>query len=283
MSLAQHTDAQLRFDQQVNNSRNFVLPFIEKVFPVLPPMRVMEIGCGEGGVLYPFLEKGCEAVGIDLEESRIRLAENFLHEFVCGKKVRLIARNIYDLDFLGEFSHYFDLILLKDAIEHIPDQERLIGYLGNLLSPGGQIFFGFPPWYMPLGGHQQICKNRILSLFPYIHLLPTRLYRRLLLSAGEDQDTILELLEIKSTGISIERFEKILRRQHYQITRHQHYLFNPIYQYKFGLKPRKQLGIIVAIPYLRNFFTTCVYYLVGRDPAPKIMGQGKKKTDDSIN
>ena len=265
MSLPQHTDAQLRFDQQVENSRHFVIPFIEKEFAILPALRIMEIGCGEGGVLYPFLEKGCEVVGIDLEASRILLAQNFLHDFIGKGRVRLIAKNIYDLDFLGEFRHYFDLILLKDAIEHIPNQEKLIGYLGELLGAGGKIFFGFPPWYMPLGGHQQICQHQVLSMFPFLHLLPAALYKKILQAGGEDQGTIKELLEIKSTGISIERFEKILTRQHYAIRFKQFFLINPIYKYKFGLQPRKQLRVISAIPFIRNFLTTCVYYLVEKE------------------
>jgi hypothetical protein len=37
---------------------------------------------------------------------------------------------------------------------------------------------------------------------------------------------------------------------------------NPIYKFKFGLTPFKQIGLIKAIPHLRDFFTTCVYYLI---------------------
>lgn len=262
MSLAQHTDAQLRFRQQEENSGAYVLPFIQAAFPLEPGMRVMEIGCGEGGVLAPFLEHGCTAVGVDLEPERIALAAGFLKDAVEQGKLRLIAQNIYDLDFLGEFRQYFDLIILKDAIEHIPDQDRLMGYLQQLLRPGGAIFLGFPPWYMPHGGHQQICRSKWLSVWPYIHLLPGGWYRRLLQAFGEDPSTVKELLEIKETGISIERFEKILKHHQYRILRRRFYLVNPIYRYKFGWKPRQQSSMIARIPFWRNFVTTCMYYLI---------------------
>jgi SAM-dependent methyltransferase len=267
MSLAQHKDAQLRFRQQVDNSATYVIPFIEEAFPLRGGMHVMEIGCGEGGVLEPFLKKGCQCVGVELMASRLALAEQFLPEPLREGRLRLINKNIYDLDFLGEFKESFDLIILKDAIEHIPDQERLMGYLKQLLKPEGVIFLGFPPWYMPHGGHQQICQNKVLSMFPYVHLLPVPVYKSILKGCGEGPSIIKELLEIKETGISIERFQRILQKNNYAVVHKRFYLINPIYRYKFGWKPRVQSGVIAGIPFFRNFVTTCVYYLVKNEYA----------------
>ncbi|MEY4292671.1 MAG: hypothetical protein RIQ61_1048, partial [Bacteroidota bacterium] len=47
------------------------------------------------------------------------------------------------------------------------------------------------------------------------------------------------------------------------IKNNRHYLINPIYKYKFGLNARVQFAFIKAIPFVRNFLTTCVYYSVG--------------------
>jgi hypothetical protein len=85
------------------------------------------------------------------------------------------------------------------------------------------------------------------------------MYRGILKTFHEPVDL---LMEIKETGISIERFERICKDSGYTIAHNTHYFINPIYEYKFGWKPRKQLGLVRAIPYLRNFFTTCVYYLI---------------------
>lgn len=80
--------------------------------------------------------------------------------------------------------------------------------------------------------------------------------------AGEAQVTIDDLMDVKSTGISIERFEKCLRMNRLKIVARRHYLFNPIYQYKFGIKPRIQNSLVRNFPWVRNFFTTGVYYMV---------------------
>lgn len=262
MSLEHHKDARLRYQQQVDNSRDYVIPFIQQEFPELKGLRVMEVGCGEGGVLTPFLEIGCQCVGVDLVPYRIELATSFLGPYVASGQLKLIAKNIYDVDFLGEFRNSFDIIILKDAIEHIPDQEKIIGHMKQLLSPNGQIYFGFPPWYMPHGGHQQICRNKFLSMVPYVHLLPRPLYKGVLKAFGEKEDVIVDLMEVKDTGISIERFERIVKRQQYDITQRRFYLINPIYKYKFGVSAKKQFGPIAAIPYFRDFLTTCVYYMI---------------------
>jgi hypothetical protein len=75
-------------------------------------------------------------------------------------------------------------------------------------------------------------------------------------------ENVEEMMEIRDTGISIERFERTCKKQGYTIAHHRHYLLNPIYEWKFGWKPRRQGILIKAIPFVRNFFTTCVYYII---------------------
>jgi SAM-dependent methyltransferase len=254
-----HTNKKKYFDMQAENSRNYVLPFIEQTFPISPGTRVLEIGCGEAGVLKPFIDRGCIAVGVELHDFRLELAKEFMAEEVRQHKIFFISKDIYKVNVDEEFSARFDIIILKDVIEHIFDQQKLIALMKGFLNPGGVIFFGFPPWQMPFGGHQQVCHSKFLSKLPYFHLLPVFLYKGILKMFNE-QTT--ELLEIKETGISIERFEKITRQTGYKIVNKLHYLINPIYIYKFGLQERKQAKIISAIPYFRNYFTTCVYYLI---------------------
>ena len=82
---------------------------------------------------------------------------------------------------------------------------------------------------------------------------------------GESPKKVENMLEIKDTGISIERFERILKREKYRTLKRQLYFINPIYKYKFGLSARKQLSIISAIPILRNFVSTCAYYVIEKE------------------
>ena len=263
MALKQHKDARVRYEQQVENSRAYVMPFIQKTKQLGPGTAILEIGCGEGGVLQPLIQAGCQCVGVDLDPPRIELAKEYLKDEIAAGKVEFLLQNIYDDAFFKRFNGHFDLIILKDVIEHVPEQEKFIPYIKKLLRPGGQIFFGFPPWYMPFGGHQQIAETKLASKLPYYHILPNPLYKAMLKAFGETQGKIDELLEVKSTRISIERFEKVVKQSGLKVMHKQHFLFNPIYKYKFGIEARNQYKIISALPGIRNFLTTCVYYTVG--------------------
>jgi len=253
-----HADRKRYFEIQLLNAEKYVIPFIEEKFSIKPGMRILEIGCGEGGVLKAFINKGCKGVGVEMDAPRIENAKEFLPDDVAAGNIKFIIKDIYKVDIEKDFGGPFDVIVLKDVIEHIHDQAKLIGWMKNFLKPGGIVFFGFPPWYMPFGGHQQICHSKI-SRLPYIHLLPLSMYRWILRKKKESVD---ELMEIRDTGISIERFEKICRKEGYNIFHQRHYLINPIYEWKFGWKVKKQIGLINAIPFVRNFFTTCVYYII---------------------
>jgi 2-polyprenyl-3-methyl-5-hydroxy-6-metoxy-1,4-benzoquinol methylase len=253
-----HTDRKRYFDIQVLNAEKYVIPFIEERFSLQPGMRVLEIGCGEGGVLKAFANRGCNGVGVELDLPRVEDANRFLAEDIAAGKLQFVTKDIYNVDIETELQGKFDIVVLKDVIEHIHDQPRLIGWMKQFLNPGGIIFFGFPPWQMPFGGHQQMARSKI-SRLPYIHLLPRSLYRWLLRTKKEP---VADLMEIRDTRISIERFERICREQGYEVLHYRHYLLNPIYEWKFGWKPRRQNAVIRSVPWVRNFFTSCVYYII---------------------
>jgi SAM-dependent methyltransferase len=258
-----HKDLEHYFKMNVSNSEEYIIPFINVAMQLQPEMRVLDIGCGEGGVLKPFLDKGLKAVGVELNPERITKAKVLLADHFSAGNVSFVSKDIYTPNIEQEWGNEkFDLIILKDVIEHIFDQQKLIAHLRHFLKNDGIIFFGFPPWQMPYGGHQQLLHNKILSKIPYWHLLPMSVYKRILSAAKED---VQGIAEIKQTGISIEKFEKMVKKSGYKILRKTHYLINPIYKYKFGWKPKKQFAFISALPFLRNFFTTCVYYLIAKN------------------
>lgn len=258
-----HLDKERYFNYQYWTARDYIIPFAERFLDFSKNLQVLEIGCAEAGVLKAFLEKGHQCTGIELSDSRIEFASGFHKDALAAGRIRFINKNIYDIDIKADLGTKFDLIILKDVIEHIPEQEKVIPKLTEFLSPGGKIFFGFPPWQMPFGGHQQICSSKLLKNLPWIHLLPRGVYHFILKSFGEDPLIIQELLEIKETGISIERFEKILHANHLRTYARRFYFLNPIYKFKFGLKPLEQNRLINSLPVFRNFFITACYYLIG--------------------
>ena len=89
--------------------------------------------------------------------------------------------------------------------------------------------------------------------------MPLPVYRAIL---QRYKEPVADLLEIRDTRISIEKFERIAKQAGYKIDHRLHYLINPIYEWKFGWHAKAQLPVLRDIPYIRNYFTTCVYYLI---------------------
>lgn len=255
-----HSNRSKYFDEQIITTSKYVIPYIEKHKTLNSNTRVLEIGCGEGGNLKPFLDLDCQITGVDLSANKINLGKDLFSKEKNVENISLLCDDIYNLstDAIGTF----DVIFMRDVIEHIHDQERFMTYIKPFLKNDGVFFLGFPPWQNPFGGHQQICKSKFGSKLPYYHLLPTSIYKGVLKLFGETKKTIEALLEIKETGVSIERFERLVTSNQYNTVKKTHFFINPNYEIKFGLKPKKQLELISAIPFLRNFFTTAVYYLL---------------------
>ena len=254
-----HSDRELYFREQAQTTSRHVLPFIEGIAEPGPELTVLEIGCGEGGNLLPFLEAGCLRIaGIDLSENKIENARRFYAAIPGGERIEFIISDIYDATYAGTFN----LVMMRDVLEHIHNQERFIAFVKRFLSPGGILFIAFPPWNNPFGGHQQMCDSRLLSRLPWIHLLPRWLYRALLNAAGEDPARVEGLLEIKDTGINIGLFERTIRKEGFFILKKSLWIINPNFEVKFGLRPRRLPRFIGSIPFLRNFVTTTAYYII---------------------
>jgi SAM-dependent methyltransferase len=254
-----HINKKKYFSEQEITSQKYVIPFISDLLTINEDTSVLEIGCGEGGNLKPFLDIGCSrVVGVDLSKAKIDNANLFFLEHPNKNKIEFINTDIYNIDELGKF----DIIITRDVIEHIHGQEKFMQFVKKFLKPEGKFFLGFPPWHNPFGGHQQICESKFLSKLPFFHILPTYLYNSILKVFGESELKIKALLEIKETGITIERFEKILDKTGYKKDKTFFYFINPNYEIKFQLKPREQLKIISMIPYIRNYVTTASYYVV---------------------
>jgi SAM-dependent methyltransferase len=255
-----HSDRGIYFREQVYTTGRYVIPFIEEIRPVEASLKVLEVGCGEGGNLVTFLEKGCEVTGVDLSGSKIEAAKEFFDDHPHHANIHLFAKDIYESG--EELAGPYDIIFMRDVIEHIHDQDRFMGFIRNFLKEDGIFFLAFPPWYNPFGGHQQICENRFLSKLPYFHLFPEKIYKWILRTAGESEKKIEALVEIKETGISIERFERVFKKHGYKALFKRHFFINPNYEVKFGLKPRRQWTLLAKLPYIRDFFTTTSYYLI---------------------
>ena len=256
MSFEFHKNRERYFNLQKINTEKYIIPFIEKRKSLGSSTKVLEVGCRDGGVLYPFLKKGCHITGVEMSGDIVTKTKERYQEAIENGNAVFVTSDIHDFN----SDVKFDIIILKDVIEHVYDHQKLVKKLRALLSDTGVIYFGYPPWQNPFGGHQQVANHKVLSKLPYYHLLPNFLYLGMLKLVKEKEFSFLKAT--KETRITIEGFRRIMSRCNLKIVNEDHYLINPMYEAKFGLTPRKQNGLIKRIPYLRNFLTTTCDCLV---------------------
>ena len=261
---ARHLDRKRYFEDSAITSTHFYFPYIERFHSITKDSRILEIGCGEGGNLKPFAEAGCHVIGVDMAQKRIELAKHYFE--AEGLEGSFECDDFLKSPIPREEKEKFDIIILHDVIEHVPNKDAFIGHIRYFMRADGILFVAFPAWQMPFGGHQQICRNRIWSKIPFFHLLPYSLYHFILKKfAGEEEATIKELLYIKKCKCTIEQFEKAIKAFNLSIMNRQLWLVNPHYQQKFGLNPIKLCLPISQIPLLRNFCSTSCFYLLNKE------------------
>lgn len=258
---ARHTDRRRYFMEEAVTTEKYFIPYISRLMKV-EGIRVLEVGCGEGGNLLPFSRRGCRVTGVDVCRTRVCQARDYFSQecasglFVCG--------DILDFDCQG---CRFDLVIMHDVVEHISAKEAVLAKIGGMLASGGMVFVAFPAWQMPFGGHQQIARSRVVSRMPFIHLLPRRVYRRLLRLCGEDDFTVGELMSIRRTRCTVEMFRRAVRRSGYSVKDMRLWLVNPHYETKFGLRPLALPGIVASVPFVRNFLATSCFWLISKPGA----------------
>jgi len=112
------------------------LRFIQQ-YADLSGKRVVDVGCG-GGILTEGLAKaGADALGIDLSEELIDIAD--LHGLETGVKAnyqRISAETLAE-----QQPEAFDHVTCMEMLEHVPDPASIIRACATLVKPGGMVFF----------------------------------------------------------------------------------------------------------------------------------------------
>jgi SAM-dependent methyltransferase len=100
---------------------------------VKPGERVLDIGCGSCVSLLEVRNLGGKARGIETDPNVRAIADHFGLDVHIG--------SIHDNPFPGED---FDLIVLNQVIEHVPDPVALLQLVRGRLRPGGKVVLAFP-------------------------------------------------------------------------------------------------------------------------------------------
>ena len=125
-----------------------VLAFLERA-GVTVGGRVLDAGCGGGGMPLSFAEHARQVVGIDPIDRFSQAGVKLGHE-----------REMRNLDFaqadgmaLPFPAGTFDLVLSHAVIEHVPDARRYLGECRRVLARDGRCYLSTAPYLSFAGAH----------------------------------------------------------------------------------------------------------------------------------
>ena len=131
--------------------------------------KVLVDGCGLGAYLSRLAPEAEQAVGIDVELDRVKLARQQSLDVACAVAEKLPYP-----------SGHFDLVLSNEVIEHVQDDQLAIQEIVRTLKPGGRLVLFCPNRGYPFETHGIYWRGKYhFGNIPLINYLPRALRDKL--------------------------------------------------------------------------------------------------------
>lgn len=124
-------------------------------FPLAPGDRVLDLGCGAGRHAFECYRRGAQVVALDQNGEEIREVAKWFAamkeagEAPEGATATAMEGNALALPFPDES---FDVVIISEVMEHIPDDKGVLAEMVRVLKPGGRIAVTVPRY-----GPEKVC------------------------------------------------------------------------------------------------------------------------------
>jgi 2-polyprenyl-3-methyl-5-hydroxy-6-metoxy-1,4-benzoquinol methylase len=148
--------------------RGFVVKKIVSRFVDFSQGKILDIGCGEGGITIAFAKCETDVCSVDIDRKRVYRSKVRAHEEGCAYVNFVIADGLQ----LPFRDGAFDVVICNDLIEHIPKPNLLMKEAYRVLKACGIIYLSTPNKVSPL----QIIRDGHYGLFA-LTLMPEKVAR----------------------------------------------------------------------------------------------------------
>ena len=113
--------------------RNRASNLFDRVESIVPPGRVLDIGCAIGTALVVARERGWECTGIELSDSSVQIAKS--------QGLRIIQAELEQARLPG---NSFDMVTVNHVLEHVSDPGPFLREIRRILRKEGLLFISVP-------------------------------------------------------------------------------------------------------------------------------------------
>lgn len=117
---------------------------------------ILDLGCGEGWLVYAFRRLGYSAFGADIVSASSAVHARMKKEGLCGlgeQPFSLIDSSDCAIPY-GDDS--FDLVVSYDVMEHVKNYPAIFAEIERVLRASGKSLHSFPSRYRPIEPHVSI-------------------------------------------------------------------------------------------------------------------------------
>jgi 2-polyprenyl-3-methyl-5-hydroxy-6-metoxy-1,4-benzoquinol methylase len=123
-------------DERPTYSQRYLLPVVLGLCRPLAPLRVLDVGVGNGSYLPWWLKQGWSVSAMEPDKDGFEIAKN-----VEGVDLRLLG---VDTRLPAEWSGAFDLVISLEVVEHLYTPSDLVKCMGSALKTGGHAIVSTP-------------------------------------------------------------------------------------------------------------------------------------------
>jgi ubiquinone/menaquinone biosynthesis C-methylase UbiE len=131
----------------------------------LPGKKIIDCGCGAGQYVVGLLASGVDAWGVEYEISKVSQFQKAYPEL--SERI-----SVGDIEHLTFKDKSFDMALLNEVLEHIPEEMKALEEVKRVLKPGGTVIIFSPNRLYPFETHPTWLKNSTFKLPIYLRLTP---------------------------------------------------------------------------------------------------------------
>ncbi|MFN3782155.1 MAG: class I SAM-dependent methyltransferase, partial [Candidatus Kapaibacteriota bacterium] len=120
------------WEYQYKLGKEYIVPHLQHLGFSPKGKSVCEIGSAEGGVLFAIKESGAmNCLATDIAQSRLDAGELIAKNF--GYSINFVNHNIIEDKIPSNWLNCFDLVILRDVIEHLDDARMALTNLKKIM------------------------------------------------------------------------------------------------------------------------------------------------------